>query len=137
MPGRNNTTVTIQASANSTDTTSGWIHNPACRGGLFQFHVTAASATAILPTWTVQGRVGNTTKAYNIASIATTSTASVNILAVYPGATTAGTEFGGSAAGSSGARGIVSLPLPNTFRVRSTNAGSGTVTWAGWVDLIS
>lgn len=134
--GRDNTSVLIQASANSTDTVSGWITNPRGTGGMFTFHVTAASATAILPTWTVQGRVGNSSRAYNIASLATTSTSSVNVLVVYPAATTAGSEFPAGGGGSSGARGIVSLPLPYQFRVRSTNAGSGTVTWAGWVDLL-
>lgn len=134
---RDNTNVLIQASAASTDTTSMWIRNEGAAGAIFTFHVTAASATAILPTWTVQGRVGNTTRAYNIASLATTSTSSVNVLVVYPSATTAGSEFPAGAGGSTGARGIVSLPLPYQFRVRSTNAGSGTVTWAGWAELLS
>lgn len=134
--GRDNTSLLIQASANSTDTTSMWFKNEGAVGGIFTFDVTAQSATAILPTFTVQGRVGNTTKAYNLASLASTALAPV-VLVVYPSATTAGSEFPAGAGGSSGPRAMVSLPLPFQFRVRSTNAGSGTVTWAGWVDLLS
>lgn len=126
----------IQASANSTDTTSAWFVNPGVRGAIFTFDITAQSATAILPTFTVQGRVGGSTKAYNVASLASTTPSGVAVLVVCPSASTAGSEFPAGAGGSTGPRGIVALPLPAQFRVRSTNAGSGTVTWAGWVDLV-
>lgn len=102
---------------------------------MFAFHVTAQSATAILPTFTVQGRVGNTTVAYNVGQVASTTPSGVATLLVYPGASTGGARPAG-AGGSTGPHDVSSLPLPYQFRVRSTNAGSGTVTWAGWVDLI-
>lgn len=132
---QNSRSVTIQASANSTDTTSAWFKNPGAVGGLFAFHVTAQSATAILPTFTVQGRVGNSSEAYNLGRLASTSPSGIATLLVYPGASTAGTRPAG-AGGSTGPHGVVSAPLPFQFRVRSTNAGSGTVTWAGSVDLL-
>lgn len=133
---RANTRLTIQASAASTDASSMWYQNQGARGGVFQFNVTAASATGILPTFTVQGRVGDTTKAFNVGQVVSTSTSSVVTLVVYPGASTAQIRPP-SAGGSSGAHDVWSAPLPYYFRVKSTNAGSGTVTWAAWVDLIN
>lgn len=132
---QNSRSVLIQASANSTDTTSPWIKNPGAVGGLFAFHVTAQSATAIVPTFTVQGRVGNTTQAYNLGVLASTTPLGIATLLVYPGLSTAGVRPAG-AGGSTGPHEVISAPLPFQFRVRSTNAGSGTVTWAGWVDLL-
>jgi hypothetical protein len=128
---RRNTNATIQASANSTDTTGAWITNTGYRGGSFTFWVTAQSATAILPTFTIQGRVGGTTRGYNIATLATTGGLdSVASITVYPGISTAAVSTAANPAE------FVSKPLPYQFRVKSTNAGSGTVTWAAYVDLI-
>jgi hypothetical protein len=131
MSGRRNTVATIQASAASTDVTGAWLQNPGYLGGCFTFYVTAQSATAILPTFTVQGRVGGTTKGYNLATLATTAGLdSVARIVIFPGISTAS----GSTVANPAE--YVSQPLPAQFRVKSTNAGSGTVTWAAYVDLI-
>jgi hypothetical protein len=131
MSGRRNTNATIQASAASTDVTGAWITNPGYLGGVFTFVVTAQSATAILPTFKVQGRAGDTTRGYDIATLATTAGLnSVARIVVFPGISTAG----GSTVANPAEH--ISSVLPLQFRVKSTNGGSGTVTWAAYVDLI-
>lgn len=136
MGSRDNTSVTIQASGALGDVTSPWIKNAGYVGGIFTFNITAQGATAALPTFTVQGRIGDTTKAYNLASLASTTPLGVAVIVVHPDVSTAGSEFPAGAGGTTGPRAMVNLPLPFQFRVRSTNASTSTVTWAGWVDLI-
>lgn len=136
MSNRDNTTVLIQASAASTSFTGPWIKNPGAVGAVFSFHVTAEQTTAAKPTFTVQGRVGNSTVAYNLAQVASTAgVPSVVTLVVYPGASTAGARPAG-AGGSTGGHDVTSAPLPYQFRVRAVSATTGDVTWAGSVDLI-
>lgn len=136
MSNRDNTSVLIQASANSTDTTSGWTKNPGAVGGIFTFLVTAEQTTAAKPTFTVQGRVGDSTRAYNLAQVASTAgVPSVVTLIVYPGASTGGARPTG-AGGSTGAHDVTSAPLPYQFRVRGVSATTADVTWQSWVDLI-
>lgn len=133
---RDNTSVLVQASAASTSATSGWIKNPGAVGGIFTFLVTAEQSTAAKPTFTVQGRVGDSTRAYNLAQVASTAgVASVVTLVVYPGASTAGARPAG-AGGSTGAHDVASLPLPYQFRVRGVSATTAEVTWQSWVDLL-
>lgn len=134
---RDNTSVLIQASAASTSATSPWIKNEGTKGGIFTFHVTAEESTAAKPTFTVQGRVGGSTVAYNLAQVASTAgVSSVVTLVVYPGASTAGARPAGGG-GSTGAHDVSSVPLPYQFRVRGVSATTATVTWAAWVDLLS
>lgn len=136
MSNRDNGTVLISASAASTSATSAWIKNPGAVGAIFTFLVTAEQSTLAKPTFTVQGRVGDSTRAYNLAQVASTAgVPSVVTLVVYPGASTAGARPTG-AGGSTGAHDVSSVPLPYQFRVRGVSATTGDVTWQSWVDLI-
>lgn len=136
MSNRDNGSVLIQASAASTSFTGPWIKNPGAVGGIFTFHVTAEESTTAKPTFTVQGRIGSSTVAYNLGQVASTAgVPSVATLIVYPGCSTGGARPAG-AGGSTGPHDVSSVPLPYQFRVRAVSATTGTVTWAGSVDLI-
>jgi hypothetical protein len=137
MSNRDNGTIAIQATATaSTSFTSPWFKNPGAVGGLFSFDVTAEESTTAKPTFTVQGRVAGSTRVYNLAQVASTAgVPSVVTLLVYPGCSTGGTRPAGGG-GSTGAHDVTSAPLPYQFRVRMVSATTGTVTWAGGVDLI-
>lgn len=136
MSNRDNTIAIVQASAASTSATSAWIKNPGAVGGIFTFLVTAEATTTAKPTFTIQGRVGDSTRAYNLAQVASTAgVPSVATLIVYPGASTGGARPTG-AGGSTGPHDVTSAPLPYQFRVRGVSATTAEVTWQSWVELI-
>jgi len=132
---RDNTSLTLLPSASrpvvskSTD-----FENVGYSGGVFHFNVSSpTSSPTVGPTFEVQGREVTSGKYYTIATIGTTDSTSTGIrrVAVYPGASTAG----GSALGVYEQENI-STPLPHTFRVTSTSASTGALTFSVSVDLI-
>lgn len=133
---RSNTSVTILASAASTGQTSAWIKNEGYKGGIFIFEVTAEGSTAAKPTFTIQGKVPGSTRAFNVAQVASTAgVPSVTTLVIYPGASTAGSRPAG-AGGSTGAHDVWSVPLPYEFRVRGVSATTADVTFSAHASLI-
>ncbi len=103
-------------------------------GGIFHFNVTTVtSAPTVGPTFVVEGRESITGKYYTLAQVGTTDSTSTGIrrIGIYPGISTASISSSGILEQNN-----VSFPLPFTWRVTSTSASTGEITYSVSVDLI-
>lgn len=106
------------------DTVGRWIENDQFRGGDFFVKQTAQGSTLAFPTVKIQGRVPGTTEAYTVVTIApATAAAWTKRCRIYPGASTALNSTGLDPT-------VLNDFLPGIWRVTSTNASTGTVTFS-------
>lgn len=134
---RSNTALTVVASQASTLADSPWLKNEAYEGGIFVFDVTAEATTTAKPTFFVQGRHPDSTRFFNVGSVASTGgVPSVCTLVIYPGASTALAVRPAGGGASTGNHDVFSTPLPHEFRVRGVSATTADVTWSASVNLI-
>lgn len=106
------------------DVVGRWIENDQFKGGDFFVRQTAQGSTLAFPTVKIQGQVPGSTEAYTVTTILpATAAAFTKRVRIYPGASTGLNSTGLDPV-------VLNDFLPGVWRITSTNASTGTVTFS-------